>query len=131
MDTVLTAGAETTLRFTVRDSTGKVVEVAPYMGMAGHAIVLRADDGVFVHLHPMGTISLAAQQRMLRREAGDTTLHGANQPDSMPDMRHADVTYPGTLAFPFAFPKPGKYRVWVQAKPKSGVRTAVFDVNVR
>jgi hypothetical protein len=131
MDTVLTAGAEQTLRFTVLDSAGKVAELKPYMGMAAHAMVLRADDGVFVHLHPMGTISLAAQARMLRREAGDTTLHGAAQPDSMSAMHDADVTFPGTLAFPFAFPKPGKYRVWVQAKPGKGVRTAVFDVNVK
>ncbi|AHG91329.1 hypothetical protein J421_3792 [Gemmatirosa kalamazoonensis] len=124
-------GVETALRFTVRDSAGRVASLAPYMGMAAHAIVLRADDSVFVHLHPMGTISLAAQQRILRREAGDTVLHGADQPDAPHALHDADVSYPGTLSFPFAFPKPGRYRIWVQSRPNGGVRTAVFDVDAK
>jgi hypothetical protein len=48
--------------------------------MGGHAMVQRDDGGVFVHLHPMGTVSMAAQERLLRRERGDTALHGADQP---------------------------------------------------
>lgn len=130
--TAVAARAETTLRFTVRNGAGEIVDVAPYMGMAAHAMVLRRDDSVFVHLHPMGTISIAAQQRLLRREAGDTVMHGAAQPAHAmagPDA----VTYPGTLSFPFAFPSSGAYRVWVQVRPlgADGVRTAAFDVTVR
>jgi hypothetical protein len=87
---------------------------------------------VFVHLHPMGTISMAAQQRLLRREAGDTVLHGAAQPeDSAGHAGHGAVTYPGTLGFPFAFPKPGAYRVWVQLRQGGRVRTAAFTAAVR
>jgi hypothetical protein len=127
----IAARAETTLRFTVLDSTGRVARLAPYMGMAAHAMILRADDSVFVHLHPRGTISLAAQERIARREAGDTAMHGADRPDAMPMAQHAAMSYPGTLSFPFAFPKPGRYRVWVQARPDGGVRTAAFDVDVR
>lgn len=125
------AGQDTTLRFTVRDAAGRTVEVEPYLGMAAHAVVLRADGNVFVHLHPMGTVSMAAQERLLRRERGDTVLHGADQPADAyaAHMAHqAAVTYPGALAFPFAFPQPGAYRVWVQVRASGHVRTAVFDV---
>ena len=103
------------------------------MGMAGHAMVMRDDGSVFVHLHPMGTISMAAQQRLLRREAGDTALHGEAQPDDT--SAHAGhlqpASYPGTVGFPFAFPKPGRYRVWVQVRLAGQVRTAAFDASVR
>jgi hypothetical protein len=35
------------------------------------------------------------------------------------------------LSFPFAFPKPGAYRVWVQVKLDGTVRTAAVDATVR
>ena len=128
-----TAGADTALLFTVRDSAGRVADVEPYMGMGAHAMVMRSDGSVFVHLHPMGTISMAAQERLLRRERGDTALHGEAQPSS--EGGHAGhaapVSYPGMLSFPFAFPKPGAYRVWVQVKRAGTVRTAAFDAAVR
>jgi hypothetical protein len=124
----LRAGEDTTLRFTVRDASGAVVEVEPYMGMAAHAMVMRRDGQVFVHLHPAGTVSMAAQERLLRRERGDTVLHGADQPVPDAHAAHVPVTYPGALSFPFAFPKPGTYRVWVQLRHGGQVRTAAFDV---
>jgi hypothetical protein len=133
-----TAGAETTLRFTVRDSAGRTATLEPYMGMAGHAMVMRDDGSVFVHLHPMGSISVAAQERMLRRERGDTALHGERQPTDgtaaashVGGMHGEGVAFPGTLGFPFAFPQPGRYRVWLQVRQGGAVRTAAFDATVR
>jgi hypothetical protein len=129
-DGSIAAGRETTLRFRVRDAAGATATLEPYMGMAGHLMVMRSDGEVFVHLHPMGTISVAAQERLARRERGDTALHGEHQPSS-PAAAHAGaVAYPGELSFPFAFPKPGTYRLWVQVKRDGRVRTAAFDVTV-
>ncbi len=124
------AGAETTLRFTVRDTTGQVAQLEPYMGMAGHAMVMRDDGSVFVHLHPMGSISVAAQERMLRRERGDTAQHGDRQPEDTTHATHGPTAFAGTLGFPFAFPKAGRYRVWVQVRHGGTVRTAAFDREV-
>ena len=122
------AGRDTVLRFTVRDSAGRVAELTPYLGMAAHAMVERADGQVFMHLHTSGTVSMAAQDRLVRRELGDTALHGANQPADAHAGHAMMATYPGTLAFPLSLPQPGVYRVWVQARVAGHVRTAIFDV---
>jgi hypothetical protein len=39
----------------------------------------------------------------------------------------------GTLVFPYAFPEPGDYRVWVQfvREGRNVIETAVFDALVR
>ncbi len=35
------------------------------------------------------------------------------------------------ISFPYAFPAPGKYRLWVQVKTDGQVRTAIFDTIVQ
>jgi hypothetical protein len=122
------AGRESLLEVRVLDADGAPAMVESYMGMAGHAVVTRADGAVFVHLHPMGTVSAAALRRLAARERGDTSLlagvdtagHAAHEPTSMS----------GDVTFPFVFPQPGAYRVWVQVKRGGAVRTAAFDVDV-
>ncbi len=102
------AGADAGLRFTLRDANGAVLSVEPYMGMAAHAVVVRDDGKVFVHLHPMGT----------------TPAIGSG---AMPAMESAMA---GSFEFPWAFPSAGHYRVWVQFKRAGTVRSAAFDVEV-
>jgi hypothetical protein len=102
-----TTGADARLRFTLRDAAGKSLMVEPYMGMAAHAVVVRDDGGVFVHLHPMGT----------------TPAIGATA------MPMTATNLPGVFEFPWAFPKPGHYRVWVQFRRGGAIRSAAFDVD--
>jgi hypothetical protein len=127
----LVAGRETTLRFAVR-AGGHVSALEPYMGMAGHAVVMRDDGSVFIHLHPMGTVKTAAQQAFALRDRGDTTENGRLQLSdtaALPISAHAahGVT---EVSFPYEFPKPGKYRIWVQVKRKGRVLTGPFDAVV-
>src|SRR5439155_26248865 len=68
----LRAGQEAPLRFTVSAPDGRPAALEPYMGMAGHLMLTRDDGSVFVHLHPLGTISWAAQQTFLLRGPADT-----------------------------------------------------------
>lgn len=118
------------LRFDVRDAHGDIAQLAPYLGMLAHAIVLSADESVFTHLHPMGTVSTAAQQAFLARDRGDSTRNGRLRvgADTMPMAMRMD----GRLDFPYEFPKPGRYRIWVQIRPpNSQVLTGAFDIDVR
>jgi hypothetical protein len=114
----IVAGAERDLKFSVRDAAGSDVTVEPYMGMAAHLVVASADGSVFAHLHPSGSISMAALQRF----AGGVA-------DTHAD--HATSDLPGRLAIPYAFPKPGAYRLFVQIKRGGIVETAAFDVTVQ
>ncbi len=48
-------------RFRVEDKDGKpATDLEPYMGMAGHAVFLSTDGNVFAHVHPAGSVSMAA-----------------------------------------------------------------------
>ena len=117
-DAPIVAGDERMLAFSVRDTAGTVLPVEPYMGMAAHVIVTSRDGSVFVHLHPAGSISMAALQKFTGEPSGEA--HAAHQ-----------MALDGALAIPYAFPKPGPYRLWVQIRRNGQVRTAAFDVNVR
>ena len=119
------------LKFTVRDPNGAVASLQPYLDMAAHAVVMRDDASVFIHLHPMGTVSTTGQEIFRARDRGDTTQRGRLRPDALAPMRMSDMTMSGTLSFPYEFPKAGHYRIWVQVKPAGHVLTGTFDLDVR
>ncbi len=121
----------------VRTSDGLPATLEPYMGMLSHAAVLRDDGAVFVHLHPSGTISIAAQQLFAQQENSSTVerTSGDMRPmesDTAMVMEGSLYTSApsGVVSFPYAFPQPGQYRLWVQVKHKGKVLTGVFDTEV-
>ena len=121
-------GEVTELRFAVRTRDGAAATLEPYLGMTAHAVVMHHDGSVFVHLHPMGTVSMAAQRVFVLRDRGDTTPNGRLRVDStaMP-MATPDAS---GFTLPYEFPKPGRYRIWVQVKADGVPWTAVFDADV-
>lgn len=121
----LVAGEEAPLRFAVSARAAGEPALEPYMGMAGHAAVARDDGLVFAHLHPGGTFSTAAQLRFLER-GGAALAHAAHAPAARGPATAAD-----TIAFPYAFPEPGRYRIWVQVKRAGRVLTGAFRAEVR
>ena len=131
IDGVPTVGRAVVIHATIRNAEGSIAALRPWLGMAGHAMLLRADGRVFMHLHPLGTSSMAAQERLQRREAGDTAMHGDTQPAAM-DMAAMHVALaPGDVRFPVAFPSAGAYRVFVQVLTANHqYRTAVIDLTV-
>jgi hypothetical protein len=127
------AGQPASLRFTLKNANGNPVTLVPYMGMAGHAVVMRDDGSVFVHLHPNGTFSMASQMAFAMRQPGDSirgSLAKRLTVAEMSELQHAQPTS-GSVAFPYAFPKPGSYRIWVQVRHGPRVLTAAFDATVK
>ncbi len=120
------AGEDVNLAFAVQDGAGRPVALEPYMGMLGHAAVRRADGSVFAHLHPVGTISMAAQEFFTAQAARET---GTAAPmDHSQHLHHGGTG--NTVSFPYLFPRPGTYRLWVQVKVEGRVVTGVFDLEV-
>jgi hypothetical protein len=157
------SGALITLRFAVYDENRRPARLTPYMGMMGHAAIVRNDGTVFVHIHPVGTYSMAAQKNLLGRMGENSGRYQApnrivfrdsidhvvtvlrEMPETarnailMKEMNmpmgdsaaNGDMGGMGGIGFPYTFPQPGLYRIWVQVKRNGQVLTAAFDRNVR
>jgi hypothetical protein len=112
-------------RFRVEDSSGQPAsDLQPYMGMAVHAEIVRSDCAVFAHVHPAGSVSMAALE-----------LANSGVPDAavMPGMSMSADSEPlgPEVSFPYGFPQAGRYRMFVQVKRQGRVQTGVFDVQTR
>jgi hypothetical protein len=118
--TRLFAGRPGWFRFRVLDQGGAPArDLVPYMGMAGHAVFLKHDRTVFAHVHPSGSVPMAA--------LGLVAPPGAN-----PHAGHAmhDMALPPEISFPYACPQAGNYRIFVQFKRGDVIETAAFDAAV-
>jgi hypothetical protein len=105
----------------------------PYMGMAGHAEFVRSDMSVFAHVHPAGSVSMAAldlAQEGLPGAAPAMQLQGSGMQGMNMDGSATAGPLPPEVSFPYGFPKPGDYRIFVQIKRSGQIQTAVFDVHV-
>ncbi len=182
----LETGQLYTLHFSVFDSNKQPAKLDPYMGMMGHAAIVRNDGNVYVHLHPVGTYSMAAQSNLLDRmsqpeneyhfpaeapfrdsidrlvkslkamteqQRNDFLMKEMNRYGAMNTVLNTAITdtikggkpggelktgptMPGmesgnTVSFPYTFPQPGLYRIWVQVKRNGQVLTAAFDRTVK
>ena len=131
-DSALVADRDLELRFDVRGPDGQPAILEPYMGMASHAVIARDDGAVFIHLHPLGTIAMASQLVFVLRQPGDTVRGPLGRRitayrDPM-DSRVGPAT--GSFSIPYAFPRPGHYRMWVQVKRGGRILTGVFEMDV-
>jgi hypothetical protein len=88
--------------------------------MAGHLVILRRDLSVFAHVHPAGSVPMAALMLLEKpRPSGSGSMAG---------MQHGAVT--NEITFPYGFPQAGDYRLFLQVKRAGQVQTAVFDGHV-
>jgi hypothetical protein len=122
--TPVRAGRPLWFRFRVEDQHGKpATDLEPYMGMAGHAEFLSFDRSVFAHVHPEGSVAMAAVA------LANPSLE---KQGSMAGMAQVSPSMPmgSEVSFPYGFPKAGDYRMFVQIKRAGRVETGIFDVRV-
>ena len=113
----LIARQATEFRFRVEDDSGRPAEdLELYMGMQGHAAFVKTDRTVFAHVHPSGSVPMAA-----------LSLTGNADPHAGHRM---GASLPAEVSFPFGLPQPGDYRIYVQVKRAGKVQTGVFDARV-
>jgi hypothetical protein len=132
------------LSFRIEDEKGgPAKDLELYMGMLGHAAILRHGGGTFAHIHPSGSVPMAALA--VAAEGPDPKSSAAPENDDMahmPDMgnmpgmsdmpnRREDAALPSVVSFPYRFPGPGAYRIFVQVKRRGRIETGAFDVNVQ
>ena len=126
-------------KFRVEDADGKPVEsLEPYMGMAGHAEFVRWDLSVFAHVHPDGSVPMAAVEladATLRANPGAGEASDSAGPAPASAAMNMNGVAMGPIApevsFPYGFPKAGLYRIFVQVKHNGQVQTGVFDAEVK
>lgn len=115
------AGKAILFRFRIDGKDGKpATDLEPYMGMAGHAVFLDHDRSVFAHVHPEGSVAMAAVALLEPQ---------AEQGRPAMAMHHAMENSP-EVSFPWGFPKAGDYRIFVQVRKSGRVETGVFDAHV-
>jgi len=113
----LRAQRATVFTFRVEDKDGKpATDLENYMGMSGHAVFIKDDGTVFAHVHPEGSVSMAA-------------LTMAQSPqNAMAGMAHGAIG--SEVSFPYGFPQPGDYHLFVQIKRAGHVETGSFIAHI-
>ena len=119
-----TSGKDAGIAIQAVGADGKPVGLEPYLGMLGHAFVMAEDGSVFSHLHPQGNGSMGAAIAFTRRELGTSAAQ------KLAEEICAPLGPDRALGFPYVFPKPGNYRLWVQAKAGGKVGTGAFSISV-
>jgi hypothetical protein len=125
----LTADTAYAFHFELLAPDGKPpAHMRTYLGMAGHAAFLKTDGTVFAHVHPEGSAAMAAMM-MANNQGANSAMPGmgAMAGGAMPD---ADLTS-NAVEFPYGFPTPGRYRIFVQMKHDNTVETGTFDAVVK
>jgi hypothetical protein len=116
--TALKAGQTSLFRFRIEDAKHEPAnDLEPYMGMAGHAEFVKSDLTVFAHVHPAGSAPMASLM-IVQKDFGLPMDHGS------------PASLPAEISFPYGFPQPGDYRLFVQVKRHGQVETGVFDAHV-
>jgi len=129
----LKANVPMDFKFSVEDKDGQPAkDLEPYMGMAGHAEFVSTDMAVFAHVHPAGSVSMAALELARTGSAGASGEFQTGMPTYMAmAMPMSRAPLPPEVSFPYGFPRPGEYRIFVQIKRAGRVETGVFDARVQ
>lgn len=128
------SGNDINLEFQVLKN-GKPAVLEPYINMGGHAALLKKDQTVFVHIHPVGTISMASQEIFQENyiqnivDQDDICFFGFV--DDSTENYILNVSPNGKVSFPaMKLENTGEYGLWVQVKSEGEVITQKFDFEI-
>jgi hypothetical protein len=114
---------------------GRPTVLEPYISMGGHAALLKKDQTVFVHIHPIGTISMASQEMFQENyiqsivDQEDICFFGFINDST--DNYFNDTSPNGKVSFPaINLENAGEYGLWVQVKSAGEVITQKFDFEI-
>ena len=84
-------------RFRLLDPLGQPAHMSLYMGIIGHAAFLKTDGTAFAHIHPAGSVSMAALALAQRGPNGGSGLRPVSIGDGMqmPGMDHTAMPMTG------------------------------------
>jgi hypothetical protein len=122
------AGRETDLSFAVVDAASgeRVTDLEPFLGAPGHLLVMSADLVDAIHSHPDAEASFSGT-----RDSGPGTQAGA-QPagGGLGGVPSPQSHVPSRISFTLRFPRPVRYRMWLQVQRRGAVVTVPFTVSV-
>lgn len=84
-DKPLDAGKPYQLNFEIYNPDNSPCFPEPYLGMLGHAVIVRSDGSVYIHLHPSGSYSVAAGQSFENRISDTAQIARWPKPDVFRD----------------------------------------------
>jgi hypothetical protein len=123
---------EIELDFYITDNLNQSVALEPYIQMGGHGAILDESANTFIHIHPIGTISMASQE--LYNQEYNISKSGicyfGTPNDSL--INYSNLYNKNSfLSFPpVILSKPGKYFMWIQGKSNNEIVTEKFEFNV-
>lgn len=89
-----TSGTLYQLTFAFEDEEGNPSLLEPYLGMMGHAVVFKEDGSVYIHLHPVGSYSMASQEVLQARfeeQPGQITRKSLPKPEAFRDSIDQEI----------------------------------------
>ena len=127
---------EIKLEFQAFDSKLVPTKLEPYIQMGGHGALISPENNVFIHFHPIGTISMASQQVFDKQQELTGYLESGicyyGLPiDTTKTYSEGIQSNIGRVTFPpLSLDKAGEYYMWVQVKTEGEVVTERFKFRV-
>jgi len=81
---------------------------------------------VFAHVHPSGSVPMAAAA--MAQGTGPASASSSASGMNMEGMNHGAPS--AEVSFPYGFPQPGDYHIYVQVKRAGHVDTGAFLAHV-
>jgi len=154
--THLRAGKEGVMALRVTRNGQPATDLAPYLGVAAHVVLIGADDLAYVHAHALADDSMHEEMdhgghavEGMDHSTGHDSHHMAEEP--MPAMEHdghlgghahgagddahqAIMGVPGTVPAELSVyvtpPAPGEYGLWIEFVGEDQVVTVPFRIEV-